>query len=175
MATKSDTDGSGSDPPHDRTALGSSRLRPVVEVHIEGVSVAFSGSRLAAKRLAAGLTQERLARLVHTEQTRVSEWERGVMTPRPNLMPKIAAAVGMDALEFLAADPDSPTLEDMRLASGLTMRAVAEQLEISLLRYRNMEIGATRRDPAPEVVEQMARMFAVPAATVRRAIDAARP
>lgn len=137
--------------------------------------MAFSGSRLAAKRLAAGLTQERLAQLVHTEQSRVSEWERGVMTPRPNLMPKIAAAVGMDALEFLAADPASPTLEDMRLASGLTMQAVADRLGMRQLRYRNVEIGATRRDPEPQVIDSLATIFAVPAVTVRRAIDAARP
>ena len=137
--------------------------------------MAFSGSRLAAQRLAAGLTQERLAQLVHSEQSRVSEWERGVMTPRPNLMPKIAAAVGMDALEFLASDSTSPTLEDMRLASGLTMQSVADRLGITQLRYRNMEIGATRRDPAPEIVEQLARIFAVPPVTVSRAIEAARP
>ena len=137
--------------------------------------MAFSGSRLAAARLAAGLTQQRLAQLVDTEQSRVSEWERGVMTPRPNLMPRIAAAIGMDALEFLAADPASPTLEDMRLAAGLTMQLVAEQIGITQLRYRNMEIGATRRDPDPAIVERLARVFAVPAVAVSRAIDAARP
>lgn len=134
----------------------------------------FSGSRLAAARLAAGLTQERLAQLVKSEQTRVSEWERGVMMPRPNVMPRLAAAVGMDALEFLAADPESPTLEDMRLAAGLTMQEVAEQLGVSVLRYRGVESGSTRRDPATQVVDQLARIFAVPAVSVRRAIDTAR-
>jgi transcriptional regulator with XRE-family HTH domain len=138
------------------------------------VSVAFSGARLAAGRLAAGLTQERLAQLIQSEQTRVSEWERGVMTPRPGLMPKLAAAIGLDALEFLAADPASPTLEDMRLAAGLTMQAVADQLGISLRRYRGVEIGSTRRDPSDPLVEHLARIFAVPTVTVRRAIDAAR-
>lgn len=134
----------------------------------------FSGSRLAAARLAAGLTQERLAQLVQSEQTRVSEWERGVMTPRPNMMPKLAAAIGMDALKFLAVDPNSPALEDMRLAAGLTMQDVADRLGISLLRYRGMESGSTRRDPSIEVVDQLARIFAVPAVSVRRAIDTAR-
>lgn len=136
--------------------------------------MAFSGSRLAAGRVAAGLTQERLAQLLQTEQTRVSEWERGVLTPRPNVMPKLAAAIGMDALEFLAADPAAPTLEDMRLAAGLTMQEVADQLGISLRRYRGVEIGSTRRDPAEPLIDELARTFAVPKVTVRRAIDAAR-
>ncbi len=136
--------------------------------------MAFSGSRLAAGRVAAGLTQARLAQLLQTEQTRISEWERGVMTPRPNLIPKMAVAIGLDALEFLASDPAMPTLEDMRLAAGLTMRDIAVQVGISLKRYRLIEIGATRRDPPLQVVEDLARIFAVPVATVRRAIDAAR-
>ena len=134
----------------------------------------FSGSRLAAGRVAAGLTQARLAQLLQTEQTRISEWERGVMTPRPRLVPKLAAAIGLDALEFLAADPAAPSLEDMRLAAGLTMRDVSAQVGISLKRYRLIEIGATRRDPPPQVVDDLARIFAVPVVTVRRAVDAAR-
>lgn len=134
----------------------------------------FSGSKLAAGRVAAGLTQERLAQMLATEQTRVSEWERGVMTPRPNLMPKLAAAIGMDALNFLAENPDAPSLEDMRLAAGLTMQEVADLLGISLRRYRGVEIGSTRREPSDDLVSELGRIFAVPAVTVRRAIASAR-
>lgn len=96
------------------------------------------------------------------------------MTPRPEVIPALAAAIGMDALEFLAADAASPTLEDMRLAAGLTMQAVADRLGVSLRRYRGLEIGSTRRDPAKEVVERLAHTFAVPMVTVRGAIDRAR-
>jgi transcriptional regulator with XRE-family HTH domain len=138
------------------------------------VSVAFSGARLASGRVAAGLTQDRLAQLVETQQRRISDWERGVIAPRPDQMPKLAAAIGLDALEFLAADPAAPSVEDMRLASGLTMDEVAARVGISRSRYRGIEIGATRRDPPPDLVEQLARTFAVPSVTVRRAIEAAR-
>lgn len=105
----------------------------------------------------------------------MSEWERGVMTPRPRLIPKLAAAIGMDALEFLAVDPASPTLEDMRLAAGLTMQEVADQLEISLWRYRGIETGSTRREPPAELIGELARILAVPDVAVRMAVDAARP
>jgi transcriptional regulator with XRE-family HTH domain len=138
------------------------------------VSVAFSGAKLASARLAAGLTQERLAAVLHTSQRRISDWERGMITPRPELMPKVAAAVGMDALEFVASDPATPSLEDMRLAAGLSMDAVADRIGISRTRYRAMEVGARRRDPAPEVTQALAKAFAVPDVTVRQAISAAR-
>ena len=136
--------------------------------------MAFSGSRLATVRVAAGLTQERLAQILGTEQTRVSEWERGATTPRPALIPELAAAVGLDALEFLAADPASPSLEDLRLAAGLSRQALAEEIGVSLPRYRRLEIGATRRDPSEALVGPLARVLAVPAVTVRQAIVAAR-
>lgn len=96
------------------------------------------------------------------------------MTPRPNVMPKLASAIGMDALEFIAADPAKPSLEDMRLAAGLTMRETADAVGISERSYRGIEIGSTRRDPAPALVDSLARLFAVPAVTIRRAIDSAR-
>ena len=137
--------------------------------------MAFSGARLAAARAAAGLTQERLANIVGTEQTRVSDWERGATTPRPGLIPELAAAVGMDALEFLGADPAEPALEDLRLAAGLSRQALAEEIGISLARYRRVEIGATRRDPNAELIAHVAHVLAVPVVTVRRAICAARP
>ncbi len=136
--------------------------------------MAFSGARLAAARIAAGLTQEGLARVLHTSQRRISDWERGMIAPRPELTPKLAAALGLDALELLGADPEAPSLEDLRLAAGLTMDQVAQRLRISRSRYRAMEIGATRREPAPGLVTSLARIYAVPAVTVRRAIEEAR-
>jgi transcriptional regulator with XRE-family HTH domain len=136
--------------------------------------VAFSGSRLVAARVAAGLTQERLAEILGTEQTRVSEWERGATTPRPALIPELAAAVGLDALAFLGADPASPSLEDMRMAAGLSRKSLADEIGMSLARYRRLEIGATRRDPSEGAVAHIARVLAVPVVTVRRAIIAAR-
>ena len=136
--------------------------------------MAFSGSRLAAARLAAGLTQERLASLLHTKQRRISDWERGMIVPRPDFVPKLAAAIGIDALDLLAVDPAAPLLEDMRMAAGLTMEQVAGTLGISRSQYRAMEIGATRRDPPTGVVEQLAVLFAVPVVAVRQAIAGAR-
>jgi transcriptional regulator with XRE-family HTH domain len=132
--------------------------------------VPFSGPRLARIRVAAGLTQRQLAIAVNSGQGRVSEWERGVAAPHPSFIPALAAALGMDALEFLATDPAAPTLEDLRLAAGLSMHAISEASGISLPRYRRIEIGATRRDPPTGVVDILARLFAVPVVTVQQAV-----
>lgn len=128
---------------------------------------------MAAARTTAGLTQQQLAQVVGTTQTRVSDWERGVMDPRPALMVELAAAVGIDALELLGADPAQPVLEDLRLAAGLTQQALAAAAGISLSRYRRIELGAIRRDPPAEVIDRLARSLAVPSVTVRHAIDSA--
>ena len=141
---------------------------------MRGGLLAFSGARLAESRLAAGLTQSRLAEIVSSTQTRVSDWERGVSSPHPSLVPPLAAAVGLDALEFLGADPDAPLLIDLRLAAGLSRQGLAEALGIPHQRYRRLESGALRRDQPDELIERLATLLSVPAVMVRRAIILAR-
>lgn len=136
--------------------------------------MAFSGARLAQARLAAGLTQSRLAGIVSTTQARVSEWERGVSTPNPALIPPLAAAVALDALEFLGADPAAPSLSDLRMAAGMSRQSLAEALGVPHERYRRLEAGAIRRDPADNMVEQLATLLSVPTVMIRRALDLAR-
>ncbi len=68
--------------------------------------------RLAQRRKAIGLTQERLAEQLGVERTTVVRWERGETQPLPWLRPKLAQAlrVSADRIEELLADgaPASP-------------------------------------------------------------------
>jgi transcriptional regulator with XRE-family HTH domain len=136
--------------------------------------VGFSGARLAATRLKAGLTQEQLARSVGVDQARVSDWERGATTPRPEVIPEIAAALSLSALELLVQDPDAAALEDLRLAAGRSPQSLATELGISRRRYRALETGATRRWPSDSLIESLAEALTVPASAVRRGISAGR-
>lgn len=136
--------------------------------------LAFSGSRMARWRVAAGLTQVQLADVIGTKQERVSDWERGVTTPRPQLIPMLAEALGLDALLFLAADPGAPDLADLRLAAGLSSGELAAAAGITVPRYRRLELGAAHREPAPALVEKLAQLLALPVVTVRAAIEEAR-
>lgn len=60
-------------------------------------------ARLAERRKALGLTQERLAELLEVARTTVARWERGEAQPRPWLRPRLAKAlqVGADRIEEL--------------------------------------------------------------------------
>ena len=62
--------------------------------------------RLAQRRKAVGLTQERLAEQLGVERTTVVRWERGETQPLPWLRPKLAQALGVsaDRIEELLAD-----------------------------------------------------------------------
>lgn len=142
---------------------------------MRGGLLAFSGTRLAKSRVAAGLTQSRLAEIISTTQTRISDWERGVTSPHPSLIPPLAAAVGLDALAFLGADPDAPSLGDLRLAAGMSRRQLAAELGISDHRYLRLEVAGSRRVPADEIVQQLAAVLSAPAATIRHAIDPSSP
>ncbi|SOD72954.1 transcriptional regulator with XRE-family HTH domain [Jatrophihabitans sp. GAS493] len=130
----------------------------------------FSGSRLAACRTAAGLSQTQLAKSVGTRQTRVSDWERGAYIPKPSMIPVLAAAVGLDSLDFLGSDPAAPVLEDLRLAAGFTQHQLAEAINVSRDRYRWLETGATRREPDDTTMAALAISLAVPVVTIRRAL-----
>ena len=79
-----------------------------------GALMPFSGARLAAARLAAEMTQEQLARSIGSDQARVSEWERGLFSPRPGQVPALAGAVAavaqqarveLDRRKVLLKDP----------------------------------------------------------------------
>jgi transcriptional regulator with XRE-family HTH domain len=136
--------------------------------------MAFSGARLAAARVAAGMTQEQLARSIGSDQARVSEWERELFSPRPEQVPVLAAAVGVDPLQLLDIGADGPELETLRLAAGLSLQAIAAAAGTSVSRYRRIERGARLENPPDELVERLARVLSVPSGTVRAAIDIVR-
>ena len=82
-------------------------------------------------RSARGLPQSQLAQIIDVSGgERVSECERGVRTPAVRLIPAVAAALGVTALEFCAM-PNGVDLKALRLASGKTSTEIAEQTQVS--------------------------------------------
>jgi tetratricopeptide (TPR) repeat protein/DNA-binding XRE family transcriptional regulator len=62
-----------------------------------GVGRAAKRDRLAARRLALGLTQEDLAALLEVERSTVARWERGATRPLPWIRPKLARVLQVPA------------------------------------------------------------------------------
>ena len=86
-------------------------------------------------RSARGLTQNQLARIIDVSGgERVSEWERGVRSPAARLIPAVAAALGVDPLDFMAM-PNGVDLKALRLASGQTSTEVAAHIHVSSATY----------------------------------------
>jgi transcriptional regulator with XRE-family HTH domain len=120
------------------------------------------------------MTQEQLARSIGSDQARVSEWERGLFSPRPGQVPALAGAVGVDPLQLLDIDSQGPELEALRLAAGLSLQTIAAAVGTSVSRYRRIERGARLEDPPGELVERLASVLSVPPGTVRAAVDISR-
>ena len=138
------------------------------------VRVAFSGQRLAAARVAAGLTQQQLADSLGADKARISEWERGASQPRASRMPDIAKAVDVDALELMADDYEHLDLEALRVAAGLSRQALAAAVGMTLPRYQRLEAGERTSELPEDLLQRVARILSVPAVTVRVAAENSR-
>ena len=65
------------------------------------------GSRLAALRRSAGLTQTELAQLVGETQQNIAYWEQSERPPRSDVLPKLARILGVQ-IEHLLDGTDLP-------------------------------------------------------------------
>ena len=120
-------------------APGSGGLR---EVDVTGGTPRFDPARLRAHRLAAGLTQDRLAARVGVVTARIGDWERGRFRPTPASLTRLAAALGTSPAE-LQTPTDIPTLAELRGNAGLTQRQLADRAGLTPGAYAYLELGAT--------------------------------
>jgi transcriptional regulator with XRE-family HTH domain len=63
-------------------------------------------SPITAARLAAGMTQGQLAEAVGCMQKDISRWERGVYSPRVDVLAKMAEALGCSIDELISKGQD---------------------------------------------------------------------
>jgi len=106
------------------------------------------GELLAQRRKAAGWTQAQLAaQLGAAGRLRVGQWERGLEQPR--YIPRLAAALHLDAVELLAVEVQNPPLQALRLAAGLTLAEIAAATGMAHSTYYRLENGLVRANPYP--------------------------
>ena len=136
-----------------------------------GVEPAVDPEALRRAREAAGLTQHELARRVGIAGgERVSQWERGVSTPRAVTIRKIARVLRVPA-SSLMTNPGDLDLRGLRVQAGLTAREVAERTHVSLPTLSRWECGRFARLPRRERLEALAQALHRSVGEVEEAFD----
>lgn len=121
-------------------------------------------SVLRGARLRAGLTQHELAHLIGVAGgERVSRWELGTSTPRPNMMIRLAKTLNVTPAQLLGADADSADLQDLRLMAGLSARTLAASANVSTASYVRWEAGRGKRLPSEATLNALASSLNVSA------------
>jgi transcriptional regulator with XRE-family HTH domain len=129
----------------------------------------FDPAKLRAARVAAGLSQEKLAARMRVPRISVVRWEGGHRRPYAGTLAALAEALGLapDALTT-RREQEPPSLAQLRIAAGLTQQAAATRSELVRTRYSAIERGefATVSDAT---VEAIAGALGVTPALVRTA------
>lgn len=96
-------------------------------------------ARLAQRRKAVGLSQERLAEILGVDRSTVVRWERANFDPQPWHRPKLATAlrVSIEELAVLLADlGEAPSQPNERLTYALTHPASVDLVAVGYLRQQ---------------------------------------
>lgn len=132
-------------------------------------SLAFSPSRLAEARRAAGLSNAQLAELVGVRRQEVVRWQSRTSsrrTPQPHMQLQIAKALGVQVTDLV--EQDAVSLATLRMAQGLRQADLAELTGLPRSTIQALEAGkiATHR---PEHTDRLAEALQVSSPEVTRA------
>ena len=75
------------------------------------------GTRLRSLRERAGMSQSELAKKALTDQSHVSRWERNATQPEIAIVERLAAVLGVSAVELLTGQPQKPHKRTVRLTA----------------------------------------------------------
>ena len=92
-----------------------------------------TGALIASRRRACGMTQQALAGRVHVTAKAVSKWERGLSFPGVDVLPGLAAALGLSVEELLSGEarPAAPT--DPSQEGGAQARSGTQKRRVRLV------------------------------------------
>ncbi|HEX7536489.1 MAG TPA: helix-turn-helix transcriptional regulator [Dermatophilaceae bacterium] len=131
----------------------------------------FDQEALRRARERAGLTQHELARRVGVAGgERVSMWERGASQPRPELLPPLAAALGLTPADLLVPDLIGSDLRRLRFLAGLSSAELAEAIHLSKVTLKRWEAGHLERLPVSGTLKALAGALGVTVPAVRQAM-----
>lgn len=127
-------------------------------------------SQLRAARERAGLTQHELARIVGAAGgERISRWELGTSSPRPDFLVKLAHALDIPTLRLVRMDGDVPDLKALRLQAGLAVPELASAANVAVPTYYAWEQGRSAGLPVVTQLDDLAQALS----QSRTAVEAA--
>lgn len=130
----------------------------------------FDADTLRRTRLAAGLSRAQLAERIGADPTIVKAWETKGVRPTVNNLTRVAEALDLAVDDLYQADGTSHgSLADLRIATGLTQRELAQQLGISQSSVTRWERGKAR--PTWKEITKYATTLGLKRTTIAEAID----
>ncbi|WP_327075504.1 helix-turn-helix transcriptional regulator (plasmid) [Kitasatospora purpeofusca] len=102
----------------------------------------FDAARLRAARTSAGTSVARIAGAAGVSERAVSLYLAGARVPRPEVLPRLARAVGLDAAGLCTVEHE--TLAHLRVFTGRSRAAMALALGMAEETYRQMETTGLR-------------------------------
>lgn len=137
------------------------------------------GELLAQRRKAAGWTQAQLAaQLGAAGRLRVGQWERGLEQPQPRYIPRLAAALHLDAVERGALILGPVGVDKTHLASALGHLAVRGRASVAFHRADQLfrSLKAARLDATlPAEMRRLIRVDLLVLRLRRRRPPSSRP
>lgn len=141
---------------------------------MRGTSV-LDAQALRRARERAGLTQHELARRVGVVGAgRVSRWEVGGVTPRPETLRRLAEVLGVEATDLLVPMDGGTDFRRLRVLCAQRPQAFAGAMHMSSATLLRWETGRIERMPSDAVAEQAARQLGVTADEVLGALARSR-
>lgn len=107
----------------------------------------FNRDALSRLRQNAGLTHAELGLRADVAPSVLHRWESGAASPMPEVLHRVASALGVSTADFVDTPRDERTLADLRSLAGFTQRSFAKHLNIALKTLARIENGLIDLDP----------------------------
>lgn len=127
----------------------------------------FNRSALSRLRRKASLSLTELGIRADIAGSVLSRWESGQARPTPELLRRLADAMGVSTSEFVDTPEDELTLGDLRSLAGFSQRSLAKHLGIPFKTLANLEQGLIDLDQ--ERAQTLADIFGVGVAVLQDA------
>jgi DNA-binding XRE family transcriptional regulator len=130
----------------------------------------FKAAAVRPLRDGLGLSQADVAGLLGVDRGQVYQWETGRKVPTPEHLVGLAKVLQVDPYALFDADPEHPTLHDLRVRLGLSAKALAAAAELPYeAMVHPLDVGRGPAAVSDEVVLKLANALHVEPAQARAA------